>query len=123
MTDEKSVLIEFFGDYPLIRVLGFLVENRGFDYSKIEISKGAGVSWGSLYGLWSRLENLGIVTPTRRFGKTKLYKLNEKNPFVKKILDLELDLIKFYADADTKAYLWGIMPPLQRWLECNFSLI
>ncbi len=39
MTNEKSVLIEFFGDYPLIKVLDFLVDNRGFDYSKTEISK------------------------------------------------------------------------------------
>lgn len=105
MANEKSVLIEFFGDYPLIRVLDFLLENRGFDYSKTEISKGAGVSWGSLYAIWNKLEQLAIVTRTRSFGKTRLYKLNEKNPFVKRILRLELDLIKFYADVDTGAYL------------------
>lgn len=105
MTNEKSVLIEFFGDYPLIRVLDFLLENRGFDYSKTGISKGAGVSWGSLYTLWNKLEQVAIVTHTRSFGKTRLYKLNEKNPFVKRILKLELDLIKVYADIDTKAYL------------------
>jgi len=105
MTNEKSVLIEFFGDYPLIRVLDFLLENRGFDYSKTEISKGAGVSWGSLYAIWNKLDQLAIVTPTRSFGKTKLYKLNEKNPLMKRILKMELDLIKFYADIDTKAHL------------------
>lgn len=104
MANEKSVLIEFFGDYPLIRILDFLIENRGFDYSKTEISKGAGVSWGSLYKLWNKIEQLDMVTRTRSFGKTRLYKLNEKNLFVKRILRLELDLIKHYAEADTQAY-------------------
>jgi len=105
MAGDKSVLIEFFGDYPLIRIMDFLIENRGFDYSKTEISRQANVSWGSLYSLWSRLDGFGIVIPTRSFGNATLYKLNEKNPFVKKILKLELDLIKFYADVDTKAHL------------------
>ncbi len=72
MTDEKSVLIEFFGDPPLIRVLDFLAENRGFDYSKTEISRGAGISWGSLYGLWDKIDRLGIVIPTRSFGTRKI---------------------------------------------------
>ncbi|MEA3254551.1 MAG: hypothetical protein U9Q22_01820 [Candidatus Altiarchaeota archaeon] len=104
MANEKSVLIGFFGNYPLIRILDFLIENRGFDYSKTEISKGAGVSWGSLYKLWNKIERLDMVTCTRSFGKTRLYKLNEKNPFMKRILRLELDLIKHYAEADTRAY-------------------
>jgi hypothetical protein len=104
MANEKSALIDFFGDYPLIKILDFLIENRGFDYSKTEISKGARVSWGSLYGLWNKIERLGMVIPIRSFGKTKLYRLNEKNLFVKRILRLELDLIKHYAEADTQAY-------------------
>ncbi|MBU4266395.1 MAG: hypothetical protein L6243_05705 [Candidatus Altiarchaeales archaeon] len=110
MAGDKSVLIEFFGNYPLVRVLDFLIENRGFDYSKTEISKQANVSWGSLYSLWSKLDGFGIVAPTRSFGNTTLYKLNEKNSFVKKILKIELDLIKFYADIDTKAHLKGKAP-------------
>lgn len=121
MTNEKSVIVEFFGNYPLIRVLDFLIENRGFDYSKTDISRGAKVSWGSLYGLWNKIEQLGMVIPTRSFGtgkiskgnfcaqsatkslirETRLYKLNEKNSFVKRILRMELDLIKFYAEVDT----------------------
>lgn len=105
MHKEKSMLIEFFGYYPLMRILDFLVENRGFDYSKTEIAKGSKVSWGSLYSVWDKLERFAIVTKTRSFGKSKLYKLNEKNPFVKKILKMELELIKFYADIDTKEYL------------------
>ncbi|MBI2530409.1 MAG: hypothetical protein HYW05_04670 [Candidatus Diapherotrites archaeon] len=102
MEENKSVLIEFFGDYPLIRILDFLVENRGLDYSKTELCRSANTSWGSLFGLWEKLVRLGIVKETRRFGKTKLYKLNEKSAFVQKLMALELELIKFYAELDTE---------------------
>ncbi len=34
MMENKSLFVEFFGDYPLIRVLDFLIEQEGFDYSE-----------------------------------------------------------------------------------------
>ena len=42
--EEKSLFVDFFGDYPLIRVLDFLVENEIFDYTKKEICEYADVS-------------------------------------------------------------------------------
>ncbi|MFQ6073057.1 MAG: hypothetical protein ACE5KT_10215 [Methanosarcinales archaeon] len=45
---EKSLFVEFFGDYPLIRVFDFLLENEVFDYTKKEIAKYSGVSWNTL---------------------------------------------------------------------------
>ena len=104
-TEEESVLIKFFGNYPLIRVLDFLIENRYTDYPKTEIARGANVSWATLYHLWKKLEELGIVQQTRAFGNTKLYKLNEKNEYVKKIMKIELELIKHYAETAAKKEL------------------
>lgn len=105
MTKEKSVLLEFLGDHTVVRILDFLIENRMFDYSKKQISEGASVDMKSLHEYWNILEESGIVKPTRLYGdeKESLYKLEEKNPVVRGLLQLELDLIRTYAKIDVKA--------------------
>jgi len=52
MEEEKSVFVEYFGDYPLIRILDFLVLGRDMDYSMTEIAKNAGVGWTSFSEIW-----------------------------------------------------------------------
>ena len=86
---EKSLLIKFFGENPVFKIIDFLVENKGLDMSKKDIIEGAGISKATLFNYWEQIEEQGIVTVTRKFGKTKLYTLNSKNPVVKKILELE----------------------------------
>lgn len=89
---DESVLVEYFGGHPIIRIIDFLLENRLFDYSKKQIAEGAGIGRVTLFKHWNKLEEIGTVRVSRKFGKTKLYKLNEKSPIVKKLIDLELAL-------------------------------
>ena len=77
--DEKSVFVEYFGDYPLVRVLDFLIESREMDYSMTEIAKNSGVGWTSFSEIWPRLIQREIVVLTRKIGNAKLFKLNIKN--------------------------------------------
>jgi len=95
---EKSHLVRFLGDYPFARVIDFLIENKLFDYTKTEIAKGAGISRVSLYKMWDELEEFGVVRPTRRIGKAVLHKLNEKNPIVQNLLELDFKLSKEYVE-------------------------
>lgn len=97
---EKSLLLSLTGEMPLFKIIDFLLENKGMDFSKSDISKGAGISRASLFNYWSEVERHGIVKVTRSFGKTKLYTLNAKNQVAKKIIDLEKALI---AEAMNKA--------------------
>lgn len=90
--EEKSLLLQYLGDSPLLRVIDFLIDNKLFDYSKKQIMEGAGVGKATFYKYFGRLEESGIVKVTRSFGKTKLYQLNEENPVVKKILEIDLTL-------------------------------
>ena len=92
--EENSLLIQFLGDNPMVRIVDFLIENKGFDYSKEEISKGSGVSRTTLFKYWARLEKFDIVKVTRTYGKTKLYTLNTESEVVKELLKLEFELIK-----------------------------
>lgn len=94
MKEHKSLFVEFFGDYPAIRVLDFLIENDIFDYSKKEICKNSGVSWNTLENFWEQFENEEIVTRTRNVGKAEMFKLNTENPAIKQLIELDKKLAK-----------------------------
>jgi len=101
--EDKSVLLEYFGESPTLRILDFLLENRLFDYSKTQIVEGAGIGKATFYKYWDNLEQKGMVKVTRAFGKTRLYKLNEKSPVVRKIMEIELAMIEEAAPKKVKA--------------------
>jgi hypothetical protein len=92
---EATIFREALGDSPVIRVIDFLIEGRGLDYSLTDIAENANIGWTTLHRIWDNLLRLNIVVPTREIGRAKLFKLNEKNPAVK-------ELIKLY---DTLLYL------------------
>ena len=79
MKIESSLFLDFFGNYPLIRIFDFLIENDSFDYSKKDICKNARVSWNTLETFWAKLGKKGIVVSTRKVGKAGMYKINKKN--------------------------------------------
>lgn len=93
---------------PLFKIIDFLLDNKGMDFSKTDIAKGAQISRASLFNYWAELEAYGIVKVTRSFGKTKLYKLNATSPITKKIIELEKTLISEALEkANKKAIVVG----------------
>ncbi len=91
---SQSLFLQFFGTSPQFRILDFLMENRLSDFTKTEISKGAEISWASLFNHWNELEKNRIVQPTRTVGRAKLYRLNENSQIVKQLKQIEMSLIK-----------------------------
>ena len=85
--EEKSLLLNLTGELPLFKIIDFLLENKGMDFSKSDIANGAEISRASLFNYWNEIEKYGIVKVTRSFGKTKLYTLNVKNPVTQKIIE------------------------------------
>lgn len=92
-----------FGDSPIIKVLDFILDNREFDYSLTDIAKGADVGWSTLHQFWRELVNLGIVKKTRKIGRAELYKLNEENPLVQKLTEIDLVISKMLVGKVIKA--------------------
>ncbi len=86
----------------MFKIIDFLVDNKGMDFTKKDIAEGAEISRTSLFNYWEELEKHGILRVTRKFGKTRLFTLNSKNPVTKKILDLEMALIKESMNKDSK---------------------
>lgn len=103
--EDNSVLIEYLGDTPILRIIDFLLENRLFDYSKKQIIEGTGIAKATFYKYWERLIELGVVKSTRTFGKTKLYKINEQSNIIQKIKDVEFALIESTSPGHAKADL------------------
>lgn len=92
--ETKSLLLQLLGDRPAFKILDFLIENKGLDFSKKEICHSAGISKATLFNYWPILEMQQIVKITRKFGKTKLYTINNENSVAMKLLELESALIR-----------------------------
>jgi len=95
---NESSFVLVMGNTPFIRVVDFLLENRLFDYSKTDIARNADVGWSTLHGMWKVLERTKIVKRTRIIGKSKMFKLNEENPIVRKLIELDAKITELYAD-------------------------
>ena len=85
---QATIFREALGDSPVIRVLDFLIEGRGLDYSLSDIAENSNIGWTTLHRIWDKLLKLEIVKPTREIGRAKLFKLNEENNAVKRMINL-----------------------------------
>src|SRR3989344_8074924 len=86
--EETTIFREALGNSPVIRVLEYLIEGRGLDYSLTDIAENANVGWTTLHRIWDNLVTLQMVKHTRVIGKAKLFKLNQENPAVKDLVKL-----------------------------------
>lgn len=107
MAHERSLLLKFLGDTPQLRIVDFLLAHYRYDYSKKEMAEGAGIAVSTLYTIWKELEDFGIVTPTRAYGNTQLFKINSQNPLVRKLAKMDIDLIEMTAPKKIPAISQG----------------
>jgi hypothetical protein len=89
MKMKKSFFLKRFGSSPFFRVVDFFVDNYGYDYSKTEIAKGAGISRVTLNTFFKDLLDLGIVKKTRDVGRAKMYQLNLDSPITKELIKID----------------------------------
>lgn len=89
---------KFLGNSPKIRIIDFFLDRPLLDFTKKELVKELGMSYTTFYKVWPELEVFGIVKVNRKVGRIRLYKLNNKNPIIKKLLGLERFLIDRYVE-------------------------
>ncbi len=94
MKYEKSMLLETIGNTLENRVIDFLIEGKGISYSKKDIAEGCAISRPTIYKILPSLVKNGIIKIDRKIGKITLFKLNETNERVRKLLKLEEILLK-----------------------------
>jgi len=81
-----NAFLEFLGDNPHTRLLEFLITGREFDFTLTDLAENAGISWTTLHRVFPVFKKREIVVKTREVGRAKLYKLNQKNNEVKKLI-------------------------------------
>ena len=86
------MLTEVFGNGPEVRVLDFLMDHVGYDYTITVVARETGVSRPTLYKMWENFIQLGLIKKTRRIGNAQLYELDDENPIVKKMEEFDFSL-------------------------------
>lgn len=82
---EKTAFRKILGDSPYLKIMDFLLESEGLDYSLSEMAENSGVSWATIQKLYRILEKEGIIKNTRTIGRAKMYRLNTENTTVKEL--------------------------------------
>lgn len=90
---EETIFTKAVGNTAKIKVLEFLIEGRELDYSLSDIAEGSGIGRTTLFRIWGDFEKLNFVKQTRNIGNAKMFKLNLKNTFIKKLVELFDSLI------------------------------
>lgn len=90
----ETLLLRCLGNSPTLRIMDFFLDNRLFDYTKNEIIENLNMGRATFFKYWKELEEFGIVKVTRKIGKSKLYKLNEEDEIVQKLIMLDSVLCK-----------------------------
>lgn len=96
--EYQSIFVEYFGSSPYVKILDFLIQGQEFDYNMTEVARGAGVGWSAFTRVWNQLLAKEIIVPTRTIGNAKLFRLNKKNLFVKKLIQFDWELTKIEND-------------------------
>ena len=90
----NSIFIQIMGDSPSVRVIDYLLTERDLDFSISDLSRNVDLGRTTLYKIWDSLLKYDIVVHTRIIGNSKLYKLNKDNFIVKKLIEIDENLIK-----------------------------
>jgi predicted MarR family transcription regulator len=90
---KLPIFVRTFGNSPVIKVLNFLLQGRGLDYSMSDVARNSDISWTTLNRIWEGMEKTGLIRNTRKIGKAKLYRLNTGNEAVKRLIDLHNQLL------------------------------
>ncbi|MEM2123614.1 MAG: winged helix-turn-helix domain-containing protein [Candidatus Bathyarchaeia archaeon] len=85
-------MVRALGSSPKLRILDYLLDYKLNDFTKKEIIEALGMSKLTFYKYFKDLEELGLVSTTRKIGRATLYKVNLENPMVKMMIEYETRL-------------------------------
>ena len=86
---DDSTLIQIFGETAFTKVLDTLMDHPTYEYTKTELAEVNDISRSTLYRIWDKLEELNLLTETRKVGSSQLYKLNTDGNLVEKLYNFE----------------------------------
>ena len=94
MKSNKSFFQETLGGSPQIKVLDFFISNEHSAWNLMEIQSQAKVGYSTLKILIPELLEKELIVIERTIGKSRMYKINLKNPAVKHLMAFDWSLTK-----------------------------
>ena len=94
----KTALKHLFGETPVVKILDFLIDHKGYEYSKTEIADNSDIEWASFNGHWILLEGWELVKESRRIGNETRYTLNEENTILRKLLEFDHEAARYMSE-------------------------
>lgn len=98
------MLMEFFGNYPRIRVIDLLISNPYSEFSKTDIAESSKISRSTLYNFFEKLEEYDLIQHGNKYGQTQLYKVNTKSPAIKALNAFQLRLAEIEINKQMEIY-------------------
>jgi len=89
MEQETSTFLEALTKSPQLRVLSIMAERPEEELTKTQIAQMAGIGRTTLYRVWSDLQKMRVLSPSKQVGAVTLYKLNQESPIVQSVMGIK----------------------------------
>jgi len=86
---ETSTFLEALTKSPQLRVLSIMAERPEEELTKTQIAQMAGIGRTTLYRVWSDLQKMRVLSPSKQVGAVTLYKLNQESPIVQSVMGIK----------------------------------
>jgi len=82
---RDSILLRMFGKSPQTRIIDLFLDNPFFEFTRLEMVEVLGMAKITMYNTIPLIEQSGIIIPSRRVGRSQLYRLNGDSDTVKNL--------------------------------------
>lgn len=86
---DDTPLTHVFGDNARIKILTAMLSERDRDLNVTDIADMAGVARSTVYDHLDELQELHLVVKTREVSGAPMYQINNDNPIIKRIREVE----------------------------------
>ena len=85
---KLSIFLRVLGESPKARVLEYLIETKGLDICLTDLARNSGISRATLIRMWKDLIKEKVIISTRNVGRAKMFKLNEENQYIERMIEI-----------------------------------
>ena len=85
---DTSIFVKTLGDSSKVRVIEYLITCRGLPVHQSDVIRNSRVSKVTVIKIWGEMIKNDLLEYDRTIGRAKLYKLNIKNPKIRKLIGL-----------------------------------
>ena len=85
---DTSIFVKTLGNSSKARVIEYLITCRGLPVHQSDVIRNSKVSKVTVIKIWGEMIKNELLEYDRIIGRAKLYKLNIKNPKIRKLIEL-----------------------------------